>query len=171
MKAPKIKFTNIKTFEGLEYKGYNADVYIDGMKCLKIINDGSGNDLGLRKLAEHSNTINNKIDVLQEYVKTLPPKKISTYEIPMTMEIYLEDLLIEQQIQIENKRFENLQKTAILFGKPNTGRYMKLQFKTPLKNIPNNTLQKHIDNVIENYCKNRNYQILNTNLDGFNISV
>lgn len=171
MKAPKIKFTNIKTFEGMDGIGLNADVYINGTKCLRMIDDGNGGELLLRKQAEHSETINKKIQELKDYVETLPMKKFSTFEIPMTVEMFLDDLLIEQQEQKEQKRFEKLQETAILFGKPKGSKYMKLQFNIPLKQVPASTLQKHIDGVIKNYCKPHNHQILNTNLDSFNITV
>lgn len=170
MKAPKLKFTNIKHFEGMDGIGLNADVYINGTKCLKMIDDGNGGELMLRKQAEHSETINKKIQELNDYVETLSPKKFSTFELPMTVEMYLDDMLIHQLEQKEQKRFEKMQETAILFGKPK-GKRMKLQFNIPLKRVPASTLQKHIDGVIENYCKPKNYQILNTNLDGFNIKV
>lgn len=171
MKEPKIKFTNIKTFEGSENIGFNADVYINGTKCLRMVDEGNGSELHLRKISNNSSTIDKKIDLLQEYIKTLPPKKDLNFELPMTMELFLDDKLIEVLEDKEQKKFNDLQKTAILFGKPNSGEYLKLQFKAPLKEIPNNTLQKHINTILENYCKHQNYRILNTNLDGFNITV
>ncbi|MCK9543604.1 MAG: hypothetical protein M0R03_16420 [Novosphingobium sp.] len=172
MKEPKITFKNVKTFQGMEGVGINADVYINGVKCYFIIDSGDGGDLEFRDIIQGNitNIQFNKM-LLDEYIKSLPEKKwnIGGTEkfFKVTLEDYINDKIVEWDEQRQKKKFQNkmkkLFKTCIVFGVPDSGSYQYLNFKKPLDSFPPEYLDMQIHNVQKKYCKG-DVQILNTNL-------
>lgn len=172
MKEPKIDFKNVKTFQGMEGVGINADLYINGVKCYFIYDSGDGGELNFQDIIKGDITkIQFNKMLLDEYIKSLPKKKwnIGGKEkfYPVTLEDYINDKIVEWDEQKRKKAFkkktQKLFNTCIVFGVPDSGTYQYLNYKKPLSSFPKPFLENQIENVQKKYC-NGDVQILNTNL-------
>ena len=167
MKAPKVVLKNIKTFEGMEGYGLNADIWINGVKCLRVIDEGNGGEFLYRPVYGEKNKtiIETNVNLLENYIKTLSPFKspIDGMEFPMDMDLFVDQILGEQEKQRWDKKFKKMQETAFLVGKPNSDRYIKHQFKRPLKTIPLELLKIKYQFILRNDCRD-GMVFLNTNL-------
>ena len=175
MKEPRITFSNIKTFRGMEGTGINAHVHINGLKCLFIYDSGDGGDLEIEKLTKSSiPNIDKRIELLNKFVDQLPKEKfefgktVKYYKV--TLESYLNTKINDFMIAKEKAKFQKKMEkhflTCIVFGVPDSGSYQFLNYKKPLSSLPDMFLENQIKNVQNKYCKD-NVQILNTNLEKF----
>ena len=66
----------------MEGVGLNADMWINGVKCLRVIDEGNGGEFIYRKVYDEKNDelIDENIKVLNEYIKLLPPLKSEYFE-------------------------------------------------------------------------------------------
>jgi hypothetical protein len=172
MNEPKIDFKKVKTFRGMEGYGINADVYINGVKCLFIMDSGDGGEINIEEnIVGNSELVSNNIKLLNDYIAQLPKKKWNIggkikYE-NVTLEDYLNDKIAEWAEEKEKKAIEvkkqKLFSTCIVIGVPNAKTYQFINFKRPLDKLPEMWLKLQIDNVQKKYCTN-GIEILNTNL-------
>ena len=166
MTEPKVVLKNVHfgySREWGEGGRFDADVWINGVKCMKVIDEGNGGcyDYGY----ECTPQAKANIKLLEDYLKATPK-----YNYGEGIDMFMADVLNVQEKAKEYKKMEKLFNTAIVFGVPNTGRYVYLNYKRSLSEVPTMILQKKLDEVCQKYCKD-GVKILNTNLDELGIDI
>jgi hypothetical protein len=166
MKKPKVVLKKIITFVGMEGHGFNADIWINGVKCLLARDAGDGGEMDFDPYS-NDEKVKHNVQLLDDYIKTLPPLEY-TYDgkklnLEMTRALYVDVLLEEHENNKNKKKFDKICKTSIVIGVPNDDKYSYLNYKKPLSELPINVLQLYVDNVRKKYCKD-GVVILNTNL-------
>jgi hypothetical protein len=180
MTEPKVVLKNVHFGYSREFgaKGrFDADLWINGIKCMKVIDEGNGGcidyEYNLYKNPKYKEVEAN-IKLLENYIKTLPPDKYmlsgKQHTMPMDLDLYVEKKLNELEAQKFNKKMEKLYNIAVVFGKPNADRYGYINFKHPLSEIPTMLLQSKVDAIIQKHCKD-GVKILNTNLGELGINL
>ncbi len=175
MKKPKVVLKNIKTFRGMEGYGMNADVFINNVKCLFVMDAANGGQYDYEEniTGDTAKVIKN-IKLLKDYIETLPEEKYDMggkeYSMKIDMDMYLDNVLNEQERVKNEKKMLNLSKSAILIGVPDASTYSYIKTKIPLFNIPTAQLQKYVDNVKQKHCTDDKV-ILNTNLTALGITI
>ncbi len=171
---PTIELKNIKTFQGRDGYGLNANLYLNGEKIAFVLDEGNGGEMRLQALGNtaeemHENT--KKIELLQEYAKALPKEKVegivglSEEEKWMQPDLacIVDKLFEEEQNKKFIKKLEKKMVNAILVGVPNSGAYRYFSYKVNLDKIPLANLQNTIDKTVLPSLKEGEV-ILNTNL-------
>ncbi len=172
----RVELKNIKTFRGMEGYGVNANVYINGVKCMFIYDSGDGGMMNFEHNVTKNQAMNDRvkscIEALEAHIKTLPAvnRTGSGKLYPVTLEDFINDLLVEQEKQKVIKKMEKRMQTAILIGVPNADRYSYFDFKRPLSTIPKTTLQVQVNLIKAKNCSG-GIQILNTNLEALGINI
>ena len=180
MIAPKIAFKKVKTFQGMEGYGLNCDLYINGVKCLFVLDEGNGGEMNYTTYEHQAKTeaekrkIKDLIQQLNDYIKTLPDVKSDlgdkTFTYKPDLDWFVNDLLEKQEIEKNMAKLKKLFTTAIVFGVPNGDKYSYIDYKKPLESFSKQTLQSAIANIKFKYCKD-GVQILNTNLNSLGITL
>jgi hypothetical protein len=177
MKAPKVELKNIKTFQGHDGTGLNADVWINGINCMHVYDGAYGGEFDYTE-----NLYNNpkaaevkaNIKLLDDYIANLPEKPFThgntTLSIKVNRDIFIDDILAEKEKQKAIKKMQKLFQTAIVFGIPNGNSYQYVNFKRPLSDIPLSILKTKIIQIKLTYCK-KGIVILNTNLSALNVQL
>ena len=49
MTEPKVTIKNLKSFRGMEGYGFNADIYVNGVKSMFAMDGGNGGQIAVRK--------------------------------------------------------------------------------------------------------------------------
>lgn len=183
MKKPNVVLKNVKFHEGHEMQGVNADVLINGLKCIHIRDDGNGGCLDIDILtygSKNPEQIKNNVKELNEYVDSLPEKPLdfghgaikdkdgNVRMFKTSLEDYLNELTYEYEREKERKKQEKLMQTAILFGIPNGNGYSYINYKKPLSSIAE--LQTVVNIIKKKHCTDGNV-ILNTNLKELGINI
>ena len=171
MKAPKVELKNVKTFEGHDGLGLNADVWINGINCMHLFDGAYGGEYEYTM-----NTYNNpkadqvrtNVQLLDDYIATLPEETSTfgdrTFKLKMDRDMFLNN--IYEQMQLEKQM-----KKAILVGEPNGTSYQKFSWKgKTLAQMPVQALQMTVDNIKKKYCTG-NVRILNTNLQKLGVTI
>lgn len=151
----RFELKKVKLFQGMEGYGLNADLYINGVKCLFVIDEGDGGCMIYRNYALEtksdpmSDRINSLIDAMDEHIKTLPPEKSSSGKpYPVDRDSFINNLLIEQDVAKQKAKWEKkrqkLYETAIVIGKPDGTEIRYYNFKVPLSKIPKTKLQWYV---------------------------
>jgi len=169
MKKPKIQLKNVQTFEGHDGIGLNADVWIDGVKCMHVHDGAYGGCMEYQNFC-YNNPKAEQIKVLikkfEDYIKTLPPTDFimggKTHSMKMDMDLFITQL--QEQMEMDKKM-----KRGVLVGVPNASQYSIYKFKMPLSKIPQGQLQAAILRIKGQLEKGE--QILNTNLASLGIQV
>jgi len=179
MKKPKVVLKKVRYHQGHEYDGVNADVWLDGVNCLHVLDDGNGGGLNITDNnygSKNPDKVKNLIKNLNEYVDGLPEKPLefkgrkTTKLYKTSLEDYINDLLIEHQKAKETKKQEKLMKTAFVFGVPNGASYSYINFKRPLSTVPYPYLQNQLNMYVKKYCID-DVVILNTNLKELGLTI
>lgn len=173
MKNLKITLKKVKTFKGHEGVGLNCDVYINGTKCLEVIDNANGGEWYF--YPEPNDKAQALIAEWDAYLKTLPPLEWKTpngrnISIPMDREIFINNILEQEEKEKMKKRMNKLMSTSILFGVPDGDGYSYINYKQPLSSIPRKSLQIKVNKIMEKYCT-ENVIILNTNLKELGIII
>ena len=172
MKAPKVKLKNVKTFEGHDTMlGLNADVWIDGVKCMHLHDSAHGGGFEYHDFAYGSKDpekIKGLIKNLEDHIKTLPETKHTfggkTISIKPDMDGFLNDIYEEMELEKKMKR-------AILVGVPNDTQFTMISWgKVLLTKIPMHVLQKTVDRLKVEECVDGKV-ILNTNLTALGVTI
>jgi hypothetical protein len=173
MEKPRVEIKKVKTFRGMEGYGLNADIHINGVKCMFVIDEGNGGEFRYEtnRDPKKQHIIDENIRILEDYIKSLPAKKMkmgdSEFEIDMDMDIYIDDVLMEQETM---KRLNKLQKNSIVFGRKENDAWNVLKYNVRLTEVPHAMLQKKVDEIKSQHCKD-GVTILNTNLAILGIKV
>jgi len=169
MKAPKIQLKNVQTFEGHDGIGLNADVWIDGVKCMHVHDGAYGGQMEYHNFC-YKNPKADEIKLLikkfEDYIKTLPPTQFisggKTHSMKMDMDLFITEL--QEKMEMEKKM-----KRGVLVGVPNASQYSIYKFKMPLSKIPQGQLQASVFRIKNKLEKGE--VILNTNLEALGVTV
>lgn len=177
MKEPKVTLKNVKTFQGMEGTGFNANVYINGLFCYTAIDSGDGGDIDFRPnvFGKNIEQVKEQIKLLDEYIETMPDKEINcggdkTIKLKMTLGLYIDDLLAKMDDEKHQKKMERLMETSILFGVPKGTKYSYYNYKKPLYSFPTDVLQMLVNQIKTKYCGD-GVVILNTNLEKYGVVI
>ena len=181
MKQPKVQLKKLQMFEGHDGYGFNADIWINGVKCLHARDDAWGAEYEYYDHKDYNNKnnpINAKIEtniqLLNEYIASLPPKNYEfdgeTHKIVVSLDIFINDLVIEELERKKKLEMQRKMKTCVLFGKKGDDHYGYLNFKKPLSSFPLGYLQMQVDQIKKQHCKN-GVEILNTNLGDLGVKL
>jgi len=178
-----VVLTGVKTFRGRDGIGLNGTIVIDGEKVAEVLDSGNGGCLDIDALApfgletdkgkEVFRANRMKIGMLEDYVKTLPektfPKELGGGKYKADIDDFVNDLFAEVENAKFFKKMEKDMLTKILIGKKsNSTSYASCNFKRPLKDIPQEQLQKMVDEIKTKHVK-AGEEILNTNLTGIKL--
>jgi len=176
MNKPTVVLKSLKTFMGMEGHGFNVDVWINGVKCIFVIDDANGGCFNYQPYTYNNpkaELVKANIKLLENYIDSLPESPLEINGVPFErdgevvmmkpdMDTFINDLIIEMDVAKEEKKKLNLMKKAILVGKPNAKQYSYYDYKRELSTVPSPILQQHIDGY-RTKLKNGEV-ILNTNL-------
>ena len=176
MNKPTVVLKSLKTFIGMEGHGFNADVWINGVKCMLAIDSANGGCYEYQDYAYKSpkaDVIKANIKLLEDYIASLPEYPLEfdgkAYErdgkvvmMKPDMDSFINDLVIALEVAKEEKKKLNLMKRAILVGLPDAKEYSYYNYKRELSAVPSPILQQHIDGYRTKLRKGE--VILNTNL-------
>jgi len=178
MLEPLIEFKKVKTFQGMEGEGLNADIYINGVKCLFMRDAGDGGMVDFDRYDNRMNpnpAIEAYVQAVDAWIATIPdtvypltqphPDGRTELRIVADYELYFnqkyEDYMkAKDQAKFDKKKRE-LYRTAIVFGDPaKPDQYSFLNLKKPLSEFPKAWLQQQVWNAKAQYIKG-NVQFLN----------
>jgi len=174
----KIELKNVRYHQGHDGDGLNADLFINGIKCLHIYDDARGGEFQYTPYthnAKDPEKIKTLINLFDEYVESLPEETITDFgDKPFQLKPDRDTVigkLEEEWAKAKNERkFNKQMETRILFGIPGEDSYRYFDIKRPLKSIPKETLQKFIIDKVKPKLVN-GIEILNTNLEELGISL
>jgi len=176
MKEPLVVLKNVKYFMGMEGQGFNADAYINGVKCMLVIDSAQGACYDYQMYA-YDGQVKENVQLLDNYIASLPPKTSTfgdkTMTIPIDRDIYFGNKIMEIEKQKAMKKMQKQMQNSILYGIPNGVMYNTLKYKQPLSVLAKTHkpfLIKKIMEIKVNECKN-GVVILNTNLQELGLSV
>ena len=182
MKKPKVTLKNIKFHEGHDTMiGLNADIWIDGVKCMHVHDDAYGGCFEYHNFTYQNpkaEQIKTLIKNLEDYIAQLPEKDYEfggrKHKMKVDMDMYINDLVEEWETEKNRKKFENqknkLMQKAILIGVPDGKEYKYFNFKKPLSEINPLVLEGHVKDIKHKHCKDGKV-ILNTNLAEHGITI
>jgi hypothetical protein len=168
---PKVEIRKLQTFKGHDGIGVNADVHINGIKCMYVHDGAYGGELEINTYSigdacPKDNSIDKNEQLLIDYLNTLPNT--------ISLEDYINDLinteLIKKATAKNDKKFAKVCEQAICVGIPGNDKYSYLKSKFPLKQIPKDQLQLEVNLIEMQYCK-KGVVILNKNLEALGISI
>ena len=154
-----------------------ADLYINGKNVGECRNDGHGGCTDYRGNTREDDKI---IAQAEAYCKTLPKIKSDFFktEFEQSLERVIDQLLedhLKAKFELKaKKRFEKLQQTSIVWGKPNTYGNTYLSFGIALSHVAKVQplkLQERINQIKERYCTGGDMVILNTNLAELGMNI
>ncbi len=185
MKEPRVELKNVKTFEGHDtMMGFNADVYVDGVKCTHVHDSAHG---GCYEYSDYTyenpkaELIKEKLTLLDAYIASPPEEPMVINDesymrdgkqvtIKIDLDSYINDKLIAILKIKEDKKFERKMKKALLFGVPDTDSYVSYSFRQELSKIKQGLLQAKILELMSKECK-KGVKLLNTNLAELGIVI
>jgi hypothetical protein len=175
MNKPKIELKNVQTFQGHEGYGLNADIWINGLKCMHVHDSANGGCYDYHPFTYQNpkaEQVKANIKLLDAYVDSLPPKEYVIEDIQDTYKQDLDTVINTIMEERESARFkkEMLKKEVnhILYGIPNSDSYFKIKMKTPIaKYISIPIHRDHLILYLRDVKKNKfkeGYAFLNQNL-------
>jgi hypothetical protein len=170
MKKPKVVLKNVRTFEGHDGLGLNADVWIDGVKCMHLYDGAYGGEYEYTYLAHGAKEpakVLSLIKNLEDYVKSLPAEEWDFHGKKMSIDPNMDTFLNEiyESMQLEKKM-----KRAILVGIPNGTSYQRISWTgKALSAVPLGALQMTVNSLKKKLKAGE--VILNTNLETLGVKV
>jgi hypothetical protein len=142
MTEPKVTIKNLKSFRGMEGLGFNADIYVNGVKSMFAMDGGNGGQIDYEVVKGQEANVR----LVKDYVKSISKKGEDS---DMELDMYIAGKVDEYENQKlkakEEKKMAKLMAQAIVFGVPDANNYRFFNFKRPLSTIPAIILQAHID--------------------------
>ena len=97
-----VTLKKVKTFDGREGIGLNADVYVNGVKCFAYIDDASGGE-------SHCYPYNKELyQQLKDYAASLPKEKVtgtgSDFEIQPDIDTLINNALCKRELEYAHKK-------------------------------------------------------------------
>jgi hypothetical protein len=166
----------------MEGQGFNADLYINGVKSIFIIDNADGgcfNYLPYTYDNPKAEEVKKNIGLLEAHIKTLPKVKSQftfegsnnpLFDIEMDMDMFIDELINKIEREKQEKKKLKLMETSLLFGVPNGNQFSYIQFKTTLANIPKPILQAKLLEYKSKYCKG-GVVLLNTNIEALGLKL
>jgi len=114
MIEPRIELKCVKTFEGHEGQGLNADIWINGIKCMHVYDgayDGAYEFTTLKTKNDKKNVlIDENIALLEKYVEQLPKEEANLGNkkvmIHYGMDVYIDRVLEKQEAAKNSLKFD-----------------------------------------------------------------
>lgn len=189
MKKPKVQLKKLQMFEGHDGYGFNADIWVNGVKCFHAHDDAWGGEYEYYDYKDHNNEnnpnnakIDANVQLLNDYIASLPEYPLefngnvaknddgSTKMLKHDLDSFINGLVIEELKAKEEKKLQKKMKTCILFGKKGDDHYAYLNFKKPLSSFPLGYLQMQVDQIKKQHCTG-DIEILNTNLGDLGVKL
>lgn len=165
----KIELKNIKTFDGHDGIGLNADIFVDGVKTAHVHDGAYG---GCYDYHIFNKT---KMNELNEWVKQQPEKNYGTFKHKYDLDILVDDILTEKEKEKEQNKLKKVYVHSFVWGNPNGLSYKLMGFKSKTPLIPlTKTGQKQAVQNLYNKVKSElkeNETIWNTNLSEMNLNL
>ena len=172
-----VKLKNIKMFQGHEGTGMNADIFINGLKCMHVYDAADGGDYEFTSYEYHNKKeqqIKHNIQSLNDYIATLPDVQlfsdVTDFHVKMDLEHFINQLLLDIE---KEKTLRNLLKKEIdhvIYGLPNGDKYYLQKFRIPLSEIPLGSMIAELNKIKVNEFK-KGYVFFNTNFKKLGIDV
>lgn len=177
MKTPEVKLKNLKYHVGHDgMQGMNADIWIDGIKCMHVHDDAYGGCFEYHNFAyknPQGELIKSLIKNLDAYIATLPEESHTfggkTIKIKPDLDWFVTNIEQEMEKEKTRKKMMRQMAKAILVGVPDADRYSYYNFKIPLAQIPKGQLEAAVLRI--KMKLNKGEQILNTNLTALGITI
>jgi hypothetical protein len=173
MEKPNVVLKNIKTFRGTDGQGLNADVWVNGIKCMYALDEGNGGEMWFDKVldAKKQKEIDANIKLMDAYIASLPDIVCTDFGEPFsykpTRGTFIDETIdAQRKKKEEDKRAKTLllrMEDSIVFGIPGARDFSFVRFPRPLNKMDKKNLDRAIEIVKEKYCKG-GIEILNTNL-------
>ena len=179
MKKPKIELKNVKHFEGHDgMTGLNADIYINGVKCLHVHDAAFGGCFDYYDYAHNSKDpekVKSLIKEFDTYLATLPEETVYINDDPkrpFNIKMDRDWMVSKLEGEWAKKRMEAKMKkqmiTKILVGVPDGETYSYYDFKKPLSSFATLPLQNAVNRIKAQLKKDE--VILNTNLQALGVT-
>lgn len=169
----KIELKNVAVNERFseETLMFQANLYINGVYVGTAKNDGHGGCTSYSAAYHKSETVfkfNQKtIRDAEKYCESLPPMKFDTFEMPMNLEHYIDDLVQKYLIEKENKRMAAKLKAecakGIVYGTPDSFTTVFWRGAT-ISDMLASTLGRESIQKKVHELKHKGHKILNTNI-------
>lgn len=158
MKAPIITLKNVKTFIGREGYGFNATLYVDGIKTAFAFDDASGGG------TDYDVFDKVKFQEVNDYAKSLP--KEPKYGLDMCLDFLVDDIINEMEKQKALKKMEKKFVNSLVWGIAGSNKYTMVSWKCNLSQLPTDKLQETINKYRATFKQgevffNNNFQSLN----------
>jgi hypothetical protein len=166
----KITLKNVKTFQGREGSGLNADIYLDGVKIAHVHDQGNGGEYFYDVFDR------DKYKALTDHLATLPDhiypasEGSESFSVKMDLGILVDQAFEEFQKEKFKKGMEKKMVNNIVLGVPGADTYACVKLKFKAAQYPKEQLQKIVDSVKEKHLMGRE-QILNTNLEYLGVKI
>lgn len=142
----KFEIKSLKFFVGDEGQGFNCDLFIDGVKVYHIRDNADGGEFrwdmydGIkeRRLAYD----------LKKMIQKMPEKDFGDFKCKMTMDIFLEELVISFQKQQLNNKLLKLEENHIIWGIAGGDSYTHMKMNRPLDFYDHKQLQNYLKTKI-----------------------
>jgi hypothetical protein len=166
MTEPKVTIKNLKSFRGMEGYGFNADIYVNGVKSMFAMDGGNGGQIDYEVVkGQESN-----VQLVKDYVKSISKKGEDS---DMELDIYIATKVDEfESLKLKAKnenKMAKLMAQAIVFGVPDGNGYRFFNFKKPLSSIPAIILQSHVEKAKR--AMKEGEVIFNTNLTQLGVKL
>jgi len=166
MTEPKVTIKNLKSFRGMEGYGFNADIYINGVKSMFAMDGGNGGQFDYEIVFGQGANF----QLLKDYVKSISKKGEDS---DMEMDLYIARKVDEYEnakLKAKNEnKMAKLMAQAIVFGVPDGNGYRFFNFKKPLSTIPAIIIQAHVDKAKR--AMKEGEVIFNTNLTELGVKL
>jgi hypothetical protein len=142
MTEPKVTIKNFKSFRGMEGLGFNADIYVNGVKSVFVMDGGNGGQFDYEVVkGQESN-----VQLVKDYVKSISKRgDDSDIELDMYIASKVDEYENDKLKAKEEKKMMKLMAEAIVIGVPNANSYRFFNFKKPLSSVPVIVLQSCVD--------------------------
>jgi len=165
----KIELKNIKTFEGHDGIGLNADIFVDGVKTAHVHDGAYG---GCYEYHTHNKE---KMTQLEDWVKQQPEKNFGTFKSKYDLDILVDELFTKKEKEKEEKKLKQIYIHSFVWGNPNALSYKTMGFKSKHPLVPLTlTGQKQAVQNLYNKVKaelKKGETIWNTNLADMNLNL
>jgi len=176
-KTIRVELKKIQTFEGHDGLGFNADIWINGTKCMHVKDLAFGGCYEYHNYtykAKNAKKIESLIEELNKFISELPQEEVNFGNgkklIDVDLDYFINDLLVEKLKEKDEKKKVKLMEKAILIGVKDADSYSYFNFKKPLVTVPKIQLQQTVNNIKKEHCKGGKI-ILNTNLEKLGIII
>jgi hypothetical protein len=151
---PQFKLTSVKTFQGGEGYGLNADLWLNGRKVCFVRDAGNGGCFDYDMYGNTPEAVRENRRILQEieeYAKTLPEREYDaelgggTYQ--PDLESLINDLFAEVEKKKDDKKMIKKMENHIIIGVPNGNSYRSAKLQQPLRSYPLNVLQNLVNQM------------------------